>query len=218
MSILVTNTYSRFYWGIDAYGEGPLYIKDIEYHREEDFRKNREPVSFILSPGVTTVEAGFFDIFLTIAELAVSDTVTRIGMSETSIALFRKNHVTVRAAFDSCGEAFAKKYGLSFLHEDIELARHGDYFERGIDIITLCFRPDGSPFLHQDCRCQGSSAGSTGGGEVDLELKKDFYKKLSQEELADMVWGSCYSGVLESEKLRVFLEKARERKGYQAQY
>ena len=218
MSILVSNTYCRFYRGIDAYGEGPLYVKDIEYHREEDFRKDREPVSFILSPGVTTVEAGFFDIFLTIAQLVVSDTVKRIDMSERSVKLFRDNHVTVRAAFDSYGEAFARKYGLHFLHEDIELTRHGDYFEHGIDIITLCFRPDGSPFIHQDCRCQGSSAGSTGGGEVSLDLKQDFYKTLSQKDIADMVWGSCYSGVLGSEALRVFLEKARKRKGYQVQY
>ena len=218
MSILVTNTYSRFYWGIDAFGEGPLHVKDIEYHTEADFRKNREPVSFILSPGVTTVEAGFFDIFITLAELVVSDTVTRIDMSEKSVKLFRKNRVTVRAAFDSYGEAFAKKYGLAFLHEDIELTRHGDYFERGIDIITLCFAPDGSPFLHQDCRCQGSSAGSTGGGEVDLDLKGDFYQKLSQEDIAGMCWGSCYEGILKSEKLRVFLEKAKARKGYQARY
>ena len=215
MSILVTNTYSRFYWGIDAYGEGPLFVKDIEYHTEEDFRKRREPVSFILCPGVTTVEAGVFDIFITLAELVVSDTVKRIDMSEKSMKLFRKNHVTVRAAFDSYGEAFAKKYGLNFLHEDIQLARHGDYFERGVDIITLRFTPDGSPFLHQDCRCQGSSAGSTGGGEVDLDLKKDFYRKLGQEDIAGMCWGSCCEGIMGSEKLRVFLEKAKERKGYQ---
>lgn len=218
MSILVSNTYSRFYWGIDAYGEGPLYVKDIRYHDEEDFRRNQEPVSFILSSGVTTVEAGFFDIFITIAELVVSDTVKRIDMSEKSVKLFQKNHVTVRAAFDSYGEAFAKKYKLRFLHEDIELTRHGDYFERGANIITLCFRPDGSPFIHQDCLCQGSSAGSSGGGEVSLDLPGDFCKKLSREDIADMVWGSCYSGVLHSEKLRTFLEKAKERKGYQVQY
>ena len=218
MSILVTNTYSRFYRGIDAFVEGPLHVKDIVYHSEEEFRKDRAPVSFILCPGVTTVEAGVFDIFLTIAELVVADTVTRIDMSEKSVKLFRKNRVTVRAPFGSYGEAFAKKYKLNFLHCDLELARRGDYYERGIDIITLRFRPDGSPFIHQDCRCQGSSAGSVGGGEVSLDLKADFYKKLSQEDIADMVWGTCYSSVLHSEKLRDFLEEARKRKGYQVQY
>ena len=218
MSILVSNTCSRFYRGIDAYGEGPLYVKDIRYHSEEDFRKDREPVSFILCPGVTAVEAGFFDIYITIAELVVSDTVTRIDMSEKSVQLFRKNRVTVRAAFDSCGEAFAKKYGLVFMHEDIELARRGDYFEHGVDVVTLCFRPDGSPFIHQDCLCQGSSAGSSGGGEVSLDLQKDFYRRMTQEEIADVCWGGCYSRILGSEKLRVFLEKAKERKGYRVQY
>ena len=214
MSILVTNTYSRFYRGIDAFGEGPLHVKDIVYHSEEEFRKNRAPVSFILCPGVTTVEAGVFDIFLSIAELVVSDTITRIDMSEKSVKLFRKNRVTVRAPFGSYGEAFAKKYKLNFLHSDLELARRGDYYERGIDIITLRFRPDGSPFIHQDCRCQGSSAGSVGGGEVDLDLPLRFYEKQTAEDIAGMVWGSCYEQVRSSVELKTFLKKAKERKGY----
>ena len=49
MSILVTNTYSRFYRGIDAFGEGTLHVKDIVYHSEEEFRKNREASLIIIT-------------------------------------------------------------------------------------------------------------------------------------------------------------------------
>ena len=211
---LVTNTYSRYYRGIDACGEGVLRPSDIEYFKREDFVKDKEPVSLIISGGITEVEAGFFDIFLTLAEVIVPDSVRRISLSDESRRLFRKNKVVLRGPFDSYADRFAKEKGFSYLHSDIELARHGDYYERGVDIITLRFRPDGSPFIHQDCRCQGSSAGSVGGGEVSFDLPKGFYKKQTPEDIANQVWGSCYGQVRDSKALKTFLEKAKERKGY----
>ena len=213
--MLVSGDYCRFYRGISAYGEGRLRISDNVYYTEKDFQQNREPVSFILMDGVTEVEAGFFTMFPTLAQLVVADTVTKIGVTESDLALFRKNRVVIRGSFDGYGDRFARKYGLPFLHGDLELARAGDYFEHGVDIITLCFAPDGRPFLNQDCRCQGSSAGNTGGGEVNVDLRRDFYKRQTADDLADLCWGSCRGKVRESKALKTFLEKAKARGGYE---
>jgi hypothetical protein len=213
--MLVSGDYCRFYRGISAYGEGRLRISDNVYYTEKDFQQNREPVSFILMDGVTEVEAGFFTMFPTLAQIIVADSVRKIGVTESDLALLRKNRVVIRGSFDGYGDRFAQKYGLPFLHRDLELARAGDYFEHGVDIITLCFAPEGRPYLNQDCRCQGSSAGNTGGGEVDVDLKRDFFKRQTADDLADLCWGSCRAKIRGSEALRTFLAKAKDRGGYQ---
>ena len=89
------------------------------------------------------------------------------------------------------------------------IGRTGDYFDHGVYIITLCFTPDGKPFIHQDCRCQGSSAGSTGGGETSFDLPRDFYKTHTAEDIADLCWGCCYSRIKSSSDLQHFLEGAK---------
>ena len=58
------------------------------------------------------------------------------------------------------------------------------------------------------------SASSAGGGENTIRLKKDFYSQLSQEDIADMCWGCCYSSIMEDEWLKDFLQKAIKRKGF----
>ncbi|MBR5741957.1 MAG: hypothetical protein IKX91_05305, partial [Firmicutes bacterium] len=104
------------------------------------------------------------------------------------------------------------EYGLRFLHLDVELCSVGDYFESGNDTITIRFREDGSVYVNQDCRCQGISAGNTGGGEVDIDLRRDFYRRMTPEELAGMCWHS--RTILENGKLAAFMAKAKEKKGY----
>ena len=60
----------------------------------------------------------------------------------------------------------------------------------------------------------GKAASSTGGGESRIELKSDFYLRYSQKDIADMCWGCCHKAVLENNKLKTFLQKAKTRNGY----
>ena len=216
--MLVSNTYARYYDGISAYGEGKVSVSDITYHSKEDFMKDPTPVSFILDPGVTEVEPGVLDIFLPLKQLEIADTVRSVGVTEETLKIFKENDVTVRGSFDSYAEEFAKKYHLHFLHRDMTIGQTGDYFDHGVYIITLCFTPDGKPFIHQDCRCQGSSAGSTGGGETSFDLPRDFYKTHTAEDIADLCWGCCYSQIKSSSDLQHFLEGAKKRGGCDLRY
>ena len=90
----------------------------------------------------------------------------------------------------------------------------GDYYDQGNDLITLRLFPDGSAKIHQDCRCQGSSAGSVGGGEIDVNIPKDFWRTHSPKDIADLCWGSCYSAILKCEALKSFLAKAKKKNGF----
>lgn len=60
--------------------------------------------------------------------------------SAKTIRLFQDNRVLLRGVYDSVAERLAQKYHLRFLHLDMELVSVGDYFERGVDIITVRFR------------------------------------------------------------------------------
>ena len=126
----------------------------------------------------------------------------------------QKNKVLIRGTFDSYAEKFAIKYELEFLHSDLEIACVGDYFDRGVDIITIKFPINNQPCIQQDTRCQGSSTGSTSGGEVSINIPEDFYLTHTAEDIADMCWGSCYDKICKNSKLKDFLEKAKMKKGY----
>ena len=213
--MLVSGTYVPFYEGISAFGEGPLKVSDIEYYKREDFEKKKNKnLCFEICDKVTSVEKGFFDMFLTLRQVIIPDSCKRIDMSDESVDLFRRNGVIIRGTFGSYAEQFAVKYGFEFMHSDVELYQAGDYFQQGVDIITLRFRPNYMPFIHEDCRCQGSSAGSIGGGETDFDLKPDFYKSMTVDEIADQCWGNVQNGVRNSKALRTFMKEARERKGF----
>ena len=80
-------------------------------------------------------------------------------------------------------------------------------------MITLRFREDGSAYIHQDCKCQGISAGNTGGGETSFDLPKDFYRTMQAEDIAEQCWGSCYAEILKRGTLAAFLSKAKQKQG-----
>ena len=98
----------------------------------------------------------------------------------------------------------------------IELARAGDYSQReGIDIVTLKFDYNSKPMLQLSNFCQGSSAGSSGGGDEYKFLQKDFYRTMSQKDIADLCYNRLRPGVMQNSALHRFLEKARKKKGWQ---
>ncbi len=200
--------------GFDAHGGKLLQKKDMDFWMNLPERTDPSGVCFELGEEVEEVEQGFFELVPTICELWILNPNCRLYLSETEKALFQKNNVLIRGAFDTSAEAFAKENCLYFLHIDTVIAREGDYFERGIDILTLCFYHDGSAYINQDEKCQGISAGNTGGGEVDINLPKDFYKTMSAKDVAGKCWGNCYDDILKRGILNSLMKKAAKKNGF----
>lgn len=206
----VSNGYRKY--GFDAYGDKILKKEHMSYWMNDEQRVDPRGIALGLDKEIEEVEPDFFDLLPTISSIWIYNPECKIHMTEKTVKLFQKNAVILRGIYDSMSEKLAIEYNLRFLHLDVELASIGDYFEHGVDIITLRFRPDGSPFIHQDCRCQGISAGNTGGGEVSFDLPKDFYLSMTSEEIADKCWRTKL--INEKGVLANFIEKAKEKKGY----
>ena len=153
-------------------------------------------VALSLDGGITGVEEDFFDLIPTISSLWIENPQCVIHMTEKTAKLFRDNRQILRGVFDSAAEELARGYGLRFLHLDHEIARVGDYFDRGSCKVTLCFTGDASSYLHVDWQTQGISAGSMGGAETALELPDDFFVSMSSEEVADMCPESCFGEIV----------------------
>lgn len=107
-------------------------------------------------------------------------------------------------------EAFSEKYGLRFLHRDVELAMAGDYSSPGgTDIITLRFREDGSAYIHQDNHC------NYGDNEKSIALPDDFYFSMDAEQIAGKCWNErCTKQIMDSGVLQALLEKAGRKGGF----
>ncbi len=198
--------------GFDAYGGKILRKKDMSYWTDREERADPQGVALDLDEEIEEVEPDFFDLLPTINSVWIHNPACELHMTEKTIELFRKNNVVLRGAYDTAAERLAREYRLRFLLLDVELLSTGDYFERGVDIITLRFSDDGSAYIHQDCRCQGSSAGQTGGGEISVDIPNDFYLSLTCEELAEMCWHS--GDIIANGKLAAFLEKAKSKGGF----
>ena len=198
--------------GFDAYGGKYLRKEDMSYWMDSPERTDPQGVALGLEEEVKEVEPGFFELLPTIDALWIHNPECKIHMTDKTIRLFQDNRVLLRGVYDSVAERLARKYHLRFLHLDVELVSDGDYFERGVDIITVRFREDGSAYIHQDCRCQGSSAGSIGGGEISFDIPKDFYLTKTPEEIADMCWHS--SKIIANGRLAAFMKSATNKHGF----
>ena len=185
--------------GFDAHGGKLLQKKDMGFWMNLPERTDPSGVCFELGEEVEEVEQGFFELVPTICELWILNPNCRLYLSETEKELFQKNNVLIRGVFDTSAEAFARENHLRFLHIDTVIAREGDYFERGIDILE---------------KCQGISAGNTGGGEVNINLPKDFYKTMSAKDVAGECWGNCYDDILERGVLNLLMKKAAKKNGF----
>ena len=197
--------------GFDAYGGKILRKKDMSYWMNEQIRVDPQGVALGLDEEVKEVEPDFFDLLPTINSVWLHNPECELHMTEKTIALFRKNGVVLRGAYDTAAERLAREYRLRFLHLDVELLSSGDYFERGVDIITLRFFDNGSAYIHQDCRCQGSAPGQTGGGEISVDIPDDFYLSLTCEQIAEKCWHS--KDIIAGGVLAAFLEKAKSKGG-----
>ncbi len=201
--------------GLHAYGDKFLCIKDLDWWKGHEYLTGPRQIAFELDDGIEEVEKGFFDLIPTIGELEIASSVKNLGLTENTLKLFRDNSVLIRGKFDTYAERFARENNISFIHSDFVIGRAGDYSEPwGTDVITLRFQPGSKPEIRQSNFCQGSSAGSSGGGDIDFYLPKDFYRYKTQEDIAGMCWGTCYESIMKCDELRVFLEKAVKKHGY----
>ncbi len=208
----VSNGYRKY--GFDAYGGSYLQKSDMDYWMNNPQRTDPAGICFELGEEVKDVETDFFELLPTINQLWILNPKCHIYMTDATVDLFKKNNVLIRGKFDSSAETLARTYKLRFLHADMEIGRAGDYYERGVDIITLCFYDDGSAYIHQDCKCQGISAGNTGGGETRFNLPNDFYTNMSAKDIAEKCWGSCYQAIINKGTLGSLLMKAKSKKGF----
>ncbi len=200
--------------GFDAHSGKILRKEDMSYWMNKEERTDPRGIALGLAAEVEEVEPDFFDLLPTVSEVWIQNPDCRIYMTEKTVRLFQSNRVLLRGAYDTAAEKLARGYHLRFLHLDVELASVGDYFEHGNDLITLCFRDGGSAYIHQDSRCQGISAGNTGGGELSFDLPDDFYLTMKPSEIADMCWARCRKEMLSNGKLSAFMKKAKNKKGF----
>ena len=197
--------------GFDAYG-GEILRKEDMARWDDEERADPQGVELGLGEEVKEVEPDFFDLLPTIDAVWIHNPECRLHMTEKTIRLFQNNNVVLRGTYDSAAERLARQHHLRFLHLDVVLASSGDYFEQGVDIITVRFCDDGSAYVHQDCRCQGSSAGSIGGGEVSFDIPRDFYLTMTPEEIAEKCWRSNL--ILSNGTLAAFMQKAKSKNGF----
>ena len=197
--------------GFDAYGGEILRKEDIVRWSVEE-RADPQGVALGLSEEIKEVEPDFFELLPTISSVWINNPECELHMAEKTAELFRKNNVILRGVYDTAAERLAREYRLRFLHLDVELASVGDYFEHGNDLITVRFRENGSAYIHQDCRCQGSAPGQTGGGENSFDIPKDFYLSMTSEELANMCWRP--KAIIANGVLAAFMEKAKRKGGF----
>ena len=196
--------------GFDAFG-GEILRKENIARWDEELRCDPRGVALGLGEEIREVEPDLFELLPTINSVWIHNPECDLHMTEKTAALFRKNKVILRGVYDTAAERLAREYRLRFLHLDVELASVGDYFEHGNDTVTVRFREDGSAYIHQDCRCQGSAPGQTGGGEVSFDIPDDFYLSMTSDELAEKCW--CTKTIIANGVLAAFMEKAKSKGG-----
>lgn len=211
--MIVGNGFMKY--GFDAYGDKVLKAEHMAYWMEDPQRTDPDGISFELGKDIEEVEEDFFDLVPTIKELYILNPECNVIMSDRSVELFKENNVLIRGEFDKAGERFAEKYGLRFLHTDVELACAGDYRDAGgVDTITVRFNEDGSSYIRQNNMCVGSSAGWSGGGEICFDLPKDFYITMDAAGIADRCWKSCSELIKTNGILEELMKTAKIKGGF----
>lgn len=216
--MIVGNGYGKY--GFDAYGDKVLKAEHMAFWMDNPQRTDPKGISFQLGKEIEEVEKDFFMLVPTIKELFILNPQCSIAMTAETEELFKKNKVLIRGEFDSNAEQYAQKYGLRFLHTDVELAYAGEYYKPwGIDTITLRFKQNGNAYIHYNNCCQGSSAGWSGGGELTYDLPKNFHTTMDAAKIADEYsCSSCQEAVKTNGILSTLLEKAKIKGGFLIDY
>jgi len=215
--MIVKNGYKKY--GFDAYGGSVLKAEHMAFWMDKPQRVDSKGISFELGKEVEEVEADFFSLVPTIKELFILNPSCNVIMTEATITQFQKNQVLIRGCFDTAAEQFAKKYGLHFLHIDVELAVRGDYYKReGVDVIVLCFHRDGNAYVSHQNFCEGASGGWCGGGEINFDLPQNFYMDMDLDAVAEACSRKYYEELKSNGRLSELLQKAKAKGGFLIDY
>ena len=204
-------------YGVHVYGasENPVTVEAVERWGDDSDMTNPYGGYLEFGDKIQYVEAGVLDCFPTLRMVGIGKDVKNIAVTDKTLKLFKENGVIVSGFFGGYAEEFARQYGLSFLHNDFRIGGGGDYTSpAGSDVITLILHKIGNPYIMQSNFCQGSSAGNSGGGDIEVTLRRDFWRNMTQKDIADLCWGNCRDAIMKNQDLASFLKGAKKNGGY----
>ena len=161
---------------------------------------------------ITEIYAGVLEQFPNMKKLNLPKSLRCIDMTDALKTLLHANNVLVHAAYGSCGDAFAQKYGLRFLPENIELGWHRDESHDESTKLVLRFYEDGTTDILIDIFTTGISAGSSGGASLDRPMPTEYHPGCTLEEFADMFPARYYEQIMNNREVKIFLQREAEPK------
>lgn len=230
MSLLHRSFFTEYELSLSAWGEGVLCDDELlDFQRtdaafrefKKEYKRYPKEISLLIDdPSAsgcdyffTGVAAEFLEKLETLKELILPDTIKNIDLTPKIISIFRENDTLIRGNFGSFAEKLANETSLRFRPSDLVIGRR--FFEPAQEstVLTLVFYRDGSVCIKEDISSPGSSAGNTFGGTFYHELKRDFFRSETAEDVASRFGASLHDSILKSGKLAAFIEAAKTR-GY----
>ena len=211
-------------WGRGTVEEGDINktVAEVYGMYREQYRDEPTSVSLFIEDtlasgldyGFTAINPAYLEQIPTLKELILPDSITALEMTPALETIFKKNNTLIRGSLDAFAEQFANANGLRFRPADFQFAHH--YFEcaHEHDWLTMIFKRDGSAVIKESISSPGSSAGNCFGGDFYFDLKRDFYKSQTVEEIASMLRGYMYRTTIEDGRLATFMEKIKTHKIY----
>ena len=214
----------------DEYNPGPytLYGHNLFFRRSWDCKrpmsvcvediqstslKPEEYFTLVITEGISRVKPGVLELFPNLQDLIIESDLKKIECTPELEALLKKNNVVLRGSFNSPAEKLAQRLGLRFIHKNIFLAVYVNREYHESSELSLCFQEGEPPFFWRDDKCQGISAGNTGGGTVRTDLDEDFYVGCeTAEAFADKIVGRAFEeDTRKNKELDAFLAEANRR-------
>lgn len=194
-----------FTWGkpVLIEGKGAVCKEDTDIGKEN---WTQEYTRLHLKDGITEVKTGFLESFAILKELIIDKSVTNIEMTNELHEMLKNNSVTIRGAYNTYAENFAKENGLPFIHKDIYIGIRRNEEHQESRTVTLHFDTSGQMNLLYEDFCQGISAGNTMGGEFTRDMPEEFHKGCTIEEFADMMSEAYSEQILKNKELKEFLD------------
>ena len=192
-------------------GKGIIRPEDTEiWNPVENWQ---EPFTAVtVQDAITEIHAGVLDRFSGMKKLCLPKSLRCIDMTDALKMFLHTNDVIVHAAYGSYGDAFAQENGLRFWPENIELGWHRDEAHDESTKLILRFHEDGTTDLLIDIFTTGISAGSSGGASLERPMPEEYYPGCTLEEFVDMFPARYHEQIMNNREVKVFLERASERK------
>lgn len=192
-------------------GKGGIHMEDTEiWNPVENWKEVFTSVT--VCEDITEIYAGVLEQFPNMKKLNLTKSLRCIEMTDALKTLLHTNDVIVHAAYGSYGDTFAQENGLRFLPENIELGWHRDEAHDESTKLVLRFYEDGTMDLLIDIFTTGISAGSSGGASLERPMPEEYYPGCTLEEFVDMFPARYHEQIMNNREVKVFLERASERK------